>query len=561
MDNYLTRLASFFSFPFSSPVSTIALAEAGFHYTGSKDEVLCHLCNMKYSGWKKHDVPTDIHKKVSPNCTFLLKSNEKLCNGDHGASASFSYGSETQQEGMKCAGSCRDKVGVETVGGATGGPVDHVTNEVRQTKKDQTMCGQQQVYGRLREIDFTKRNGVPQNGSNSSMMPVYSGSPSVNGRVRDQMNTMILDVPDNRMTEGNPRVSTDSMIYSRVPDNQMTEGTRRVSTDSMTYSREPEIQRSGEDFPSSMRSEQDPIMTMNSHVGTDSQVHVSQELVSGKPRYPQFAILSVRIATYRNWPSTLNQKPEELAKAGLFYEGSKDYVRCFQCAGGLREWEPEDDPIIEHARWFPFCEFMRLIKGDQFIMGVQAGTIKAVPKEPTPKHEFPSAPKREFPSALKREFPSEHPAVLSVMEMGYKKATIGKALQLFTQRKGQTLDAQTLLSIVWEIVDDDGCISDDEQSSKAKEFIPDDTPNTVDVTKSSDSVTKEYPVLQDASQLEEENRVLRERKTCKVCLDEEASIVFLPCGHLVTCPMCASALQKCPICRSFIRGTVKAIVS
>jgi len=32
--------------------------------------------------------------------------------------------------------------------------------------------------------------------------------------------------------------------------------------------------------------------------------------------------------------------------------------------------------------------------------------------------------------------------------------------------------------------------------------------------------------------LEEENRQLKDARLCKVCLDEEVGVVFLPCGHL-----------------------------
>ena len=40
-----------------------------------------------------------------------------------------------------------------------------------------------------------------------------------------------------------------------------------------------------------------------------------------------------------------------------------------------------------------------------------------------------------------------------------------------------------------------------------------------------------------------ENSRLREEKTCKVCMDAEVGVVFLPCGHLVVCPNCAPSLK------------------
>ena len=47
----------------------------------------------------------------------------------------------------------------------------------------------------------------------------------------------------------------------------------------------------------------------------------------------------------------------------------------------------------------------------------------------------------------------------------------------------------------------------------------------------------------DVSELVAENSRLREQKTCKVCMDAEVGVVFLPCGHLVVCGNCATSLK------------------
>uniref|UniRef100_V9KX60 RING-type E3 ubiquitin transferase n=2 Tax=Callorhinchus milii TaxID=7868 RepID=V9KX60_CALMI len=60
---------------------------------------------------------------------------------------------------------------------------------------------------------------------------------------------------------------------------------------------------------------------------------------------------------------------------------------------------------------------------------------------------------------------------------------------------------------------------------------------------------------------EEQLRRLKEERTCKVCMDKEVSIVFIPCGHLVVCGDCAPNLRRCPICRALIRGSVRAFMS
>ena len=56
-----------------------------------------------------------------------------------------------------------------------------------------------------------------------------------------------------------------------------------------------------------------------------------------------------------------------MAAAGLFYIGLSDQVKCFYCDGGLKDWQQEDDPWVEHAGWFHQCEFIKLVKGEGFI--------------------------------------------------------------------------------------------------------------------------------------------------------------------------------------------------
>lgn len=63
--------------------------------------------------------------------------------------------------------------------------------------------------------------------------------------------------------------------------------------------------------------------------------------------------------------------------------------------------------------------------------------------------------------------------------------------------------------------------------------------------------------LTELRDLQEENRQLREARECKVCLEEQIGMVFIPCGHACTCIGCAATVTHCPMCRMFIRGTVK----
>ena len=55
-----------------------------------------------------------------------------------------------------------------------------------------------------------------------------------------------------------------------------------------------------------------------------------------------------------------------------------------------------------------------------------------------------------------------------------------------------------------------------------------------------------------------ENERLKERISCKMCLDQLSEVVFEPCHHFVSCIDCASNLTGCPMCRSEITTFIKS---
>ncbi|XP_047468596.1 baculoviral IAP repeat-containing protein 7-like, partial [Penaeus chinensis] len=42
---------------------------------------------------------------------------------------------------------------------------------------------------------------------------------------------------------------------------------------------------------------------------------------------------------------------------------------------------------------------------------------------------------------------------------------------------------------------------------------------------------------------------------CYVCMDNSAHMVYIPCGHMVTCVWCTLQLSNCPMCRKRITHT------
>lgn len=77
-------------------------------------------------------------------------------------------------------------------------------------------------------------------------------------------------------------------------------------------------------------------------------------------------------------------------------------------------------------------------------------------------------------------------------------------------------------------------------------------------------IKKDYFVLFSIVELNEilrENENLKEQRLCKICLDEDAGVLFEPCGHICCCTSCGVPLQQCPICRTSITNIIKAYIS
>uniref|UniRef100_A0A8D0CA55 RING-type E3 ubiquitin transferase n=1 Tax=Salvator merianae TaxID=96440 RepID=A0A8D0CA55_SALMN len=144
---------------------------------------------------------------------------------------------------------------------------------------------------------------------------------------------------------------------------------------------------------------------------------LSMEGASGEsqPEYPGMELESDRLTTFGNWPTYARVSPESLARAGFFYTGERDYVRCFYCDGALSNWERGDDPWMEHARWFPRCKFLLQSRGRDFVNAVQdpdnaslaspENTVHWVEQQP---ESSGVSPQREQHPCRRRQLELEH---------------------------------------------------------------------------------------------------------------------------------------------------------
>ena len=69
--------------------------------------------------------------------------------------------------------------------------------------------------------------------------------------------------------------------------------------------------------------------------------------------------------------------------------------------------------------------------------------------------------------------------------------------------------------------------------------------------KEDDSLSLDQALQESQKKLAEVERETEEKNSCKLCMEDNISVVFLPCGHLCCCTSCANmpAIRTCPICR------------
>lgn len=86
---------------------------------------------------------------------------------------------------------------------------------------------------------------------------------------------------------------------------------------------------------------------------------------------PAYSELPKRMASFATWPNEKSPSVDDLVKAGFYYTGTKNIVTCFYCNGSLQNWGSNDNPTIEHARWFPHCAYAKQLCGDELYRKIQ----------------------------------------------------------------------------------------------------------------------------------------------------------------------------------------------
>ncbi|KAH3892738.1 hypothetical protein DPMN_016866 [Dreissena polymorpha] len=213
-----------------------------------------------------------------------------------------------------------------------------------------------------------------------------------------------------------------------------------------------------------------------------------------------------RLKSFESFPSEPSVSFIRLAQGGFFYDGQGSDVVCFFCHATYRPKDWGDNVRDIHKTLSPACVF------------VNGGHTNNVPI-----HETNLSSNNEIVDNQNIEDTS---GAWSNIE----RAAVGGP-QDFVKREDAHSDKETY---------------SDERRTTSDDEIPERS-GTLSVER-------------DIEKVATDNEKLRSEIMCKICMDRDACVVFLPCGHMATCEVCSKALRKCAMCRTVIRRTIKSII-
>lgn len=299
------RLQTFSDWPRDAEVTPERIAKAGFFSTRNGLEVECFSCHAKISNWNYGDQVMEKHRTLSPNCSFVLNplTTENVPLISPTSTASTSYHQYQESLALRLAS-------------FENWPATNIVSPESLARAG---------FFYLKIADNTKCafcKGVVR-------AWVLGDDPDIEHQRHFPNCSFVINIINPRISSRNPNAESDNSNISRTID-------QKIFPNINIISNEQTLDELG----------------VQAHKG---------------PKRSSYATVESRLRSYVGWSSDLIQTPEFLAQAGFYYEGVGDQVRCFHCDGGLKHWDPHDDPWTEHARWFPNCSFVRLIKGQEFV--------------------------------------------------------------------------------------------------------------------------------------------------------------------------------------------------
>ena len=288
------------------------MVAAGFEYTGDGDVAKCTHCGIQLSDWVIYKDPFDVHAQENPDCPFVhfIKSSP---------------------------------------------PSSNALGTINSTRRNYSSHGQQiDSIESERPISILKPDLTPKSGQCN-----FSDWPSPVTRSEQQ-----------GIEEGSFHRNTDDLVMFQPFANDQCKVHNTISPDCSNVNKKLS------------HSQTRPIHTINNSLARiysgnnpvmskDQQTLQLIEIVFTAACNPAYPELPKRHASFVTWPQENLPPVDDLVRAGFFYTGTKTIVTCFYCNGSLQNWRSNDNPMIQHAYWFPHCTYAKQLCGDEMYRKIQ----------------------------------------------------------------------------------------------------------------------------------------------------------------------------------------------
>ncbi|XP_046545287.1 E3 ubiquitin-protein ligase XIAP-like [Haliotis rubra] len=285
------------------------------------------------------------------------------------------------------------------------------------------------------------------------------------------------------------------------------------------------------------------------------------------PRHSHYQTYNSRVESFVSWPGRYVPKtPEQLATAGFFYIGSADRVTCFQCGITLRDWGEEHDPAAEHQRYSEHCPFIkRLEEQEGRIDDLNFGPPLSNIDETNGVSQRPPLSNTDETNGV-----SQGPPLSNTDETnrGSQRRAAGAPKTNNIISNFNCLDIRKQLKLIVGLFFSDPLVDKQDQTPQdvsALEVkistLKRSGEDSATFLKTTDQNEKENPESMFPCNANARNSGTREQLgMCRLCTKKDVSVIFLPCGHFVTCKSCANKVDTCMTCKMDILGRTNAAV-
>ena len=309
-----------------------AMEAAGFTYAGDGDTFQCTTCNLIISGWTKDMNPFLVHAEHNPNCSFVLsiKSSSSMFSVPQSQSKSIHVTLSTAQSD---------------------------NNEYRSKRQKTDNIAENRKADRLVEI-----NSLQQIRQRSFSHWPHRTSPSHHHMI--QAGFFYCNVGDRVICLYCNLICQQWIPYEDDPcEVHKTLRPRCPFVISMLIHHEA---------PPILVFDESRNETCSTAIGTSALNRLRKnEIAPASAYHTAYIEIPKRYASFAKWPTDPLPSVDDFVRSGFFYTGMKTIVTCFYCNGSLQNWGPDDDPTIEHARWFPYCAYAKQLCGDKLYRKIQ----------------------------------------------------------------------------------------------------------------------------------------------------------------------------------------------